>query len=68
MSRVVARRLIYLALLLALVLHNDLWYWNDASFVLGLPVGLLYHILFCLAVSLILGLLIRYAWPHASGE
>lgn len=62
------RRLIYVALLLAFVLRNDLWYWDDPSFVFGLPIGLLYHILFCVAVALILGLLVRYGWPKAFEE
>ena len=60
------RRLIYFALFLAFVLHNDLWYWDDPTFVLGLPIGLLYHILFCAGVALILGLLTGYAWPRVS--
>jgi len=68
LSRVAVRRLIYLALLLAFVLHNDLWYWDDPAFVLGLPIGLFYHIVFCLVVALLLGLLTRFGWPRAFEE
>ena len=33
-------------------LHNDFWLWSEARSVLGLPAGLVYHALFCLAVSI----------------
>jgi hypothetical protein len=29
-----------------------------------LPVGLTYHVAFCLVVALLMGLLVRYAWPR----
>jgi len=57
------RRLLYTALALAFLLHNDLWLWDDARSVAGLPVGLAYHVGFCLAVALLMGLLVRFAWP-----
>ena len=57
------RTLIYVALILALPLHSDFWLWNDSRRVLGLPVGLLYHVGFCLAMSVLMALLVRFAWP-----
>jgi len=63
-SRGTIRRLLYVALALAYLLHNDLWLWYDSRRVLGLPAGLTYHVLFCLAVALIFGLLVRFAWPR----
>ena len=57
------RRLLYLALVAAFVLHNDIWWWEDRSLVLGMPIGLTYHIALCLAAALIMALLVRYAWP-----
>ena len=63
MSRAAIRSLLYGALFLAFLLHNDLWLWNDARLVLGLPVGLVYHIGFCVGVALLMALLARYAWP-----
>ena len=45
------RRLVYAVLLLVYLLHNDLWLWHDSSIVLGLPVGLLYHVGFCAVAS-----------------
>lgn len=64
MSGTPARRLLHAALVLGLILHNDLWLWDDARFVAGLPVGLTYHIAFCLAVAGVMGLLVRFAWPE----
>ena len=63
MSRTLIRRLLHAALVLAFLLHNDIWQWDDDTRLAGLPVGLTYHIGFCLAVALLMGLLVRYAWP-----
>ena len=38
--------------------HNDLWWWHDDRIVLGLPIGLLYHVVYCLVVALLMGLLV----------
>ncbi len=54
MKTTTRRRLLYLTLPLLVVLHGDFWWWHDASTLLGLPIGLSYHILFCLAVSLVM--------------
>jgi hypothetical protein len=45
------------------LLHNDVWLWNDSRLWLGLPMGLVYHMFYCVAVSVVLGLLVIYAWP-----
>ena len=29
----------------------------------GLPVGLVYHVAFCVVVAVIMALLVKYAWP-----
>ena len=52
------------ALGLLYLLHNDLWLWDDPRLVLGLPVGLAYHVLFCVAAAVVLALLVVYAWPE----
>ena len=39
-----------LAFLLLFVLHHDLWFWDDATLILGLPVGLTYHVALCLQI------------------
>jgi hypothetical protein len=55
--------LLYALLGVLYLLHNDVWLWNDARLVFGLPMGLVYHFFFCIAVSAVLGLLVVYAWP-----
>ena len=57
------RWLLFAAWALLFLLHNDLWLWNDATAVLGLPVGLLYHLVFCLVAAVLMAALVRWAWP-----
>ena len=59
------RRLAVAVLLAALfVLHQDVWLWHDARLVAGLPIGLTYHLAYCLAVTLVLALAVRWSWPR----
>ncbi len=58
------RNLLYAALFVLYLLHNDLWNWHDRSLVLGLPIGLFYHVVFCVVTSGVLTLLVVYAWPE----
>ena len=55
--------LLYAALVVLYLLHNDLWLWNDSRLVFGLPTGLAYHVGFCIATSVVLALLVIHAWP-----
>jgi hypothetical protein len=57
------RLLAYAALGLLFLLHNDWWFWSDGSIVLGLPVGLLYHVLYMLATAAVMAFVVRFAWP-----
>ncbi len=52
------RRVFLLGIALFYLLHNDLWLWHDPSLVLGLPVGLVYHLAYCLAAAALMGLLL----------
>ena len=63
MSKRLAPVICFAGLILLFVLHNDVWLWNNARLILGLPVGLLYHIVFCIAASILMYALVRYAWP-----
>ena len=63
MTTAVMRRLAWAGLPVLFVLHNDFWLWDDPRFVLGLPVGLLYHVGFCAASAVVMVMLVRYAWP-----
>lgn len=58
------RWLLYVAMVLLYVLHNDFWLWHDATLVLGLPIGLTYHVFYCVVASFMMFLLVRYAWPR----
>jgi len=60
------KRLSLILLVVALyVLHQDFWFWRTAQPLIFsfLPVGLFYHACFTLAVSVVMWLLIRQAWP-----
>jgi hypothetical protein len=51
-------------ILLLIVLHQDFWFWNDATIVFGfLPIGLAYHIGLSLAAAGVWWLATTYAWP-----
>jgi hypothetical protein len=54
-----------LVLLVFFALHQDLWFWRSAQpLVFGvLPVGLAWHAGYTLAVSLVMTILVRRAWP-----
>lgn len=52
------------ALAALLLLHNDVWWWDDPTLVLGLPVGLAFHVALCVAASLVFWLITRMAWPE----
>jgi hypothetical protein len=53
-----------LAVVVLAIVRHDLWWWNDPRLVLGLPIGLTYHVLFCLAVSVVMAFAVR-AVPEA---
>ena len=55
---------LYAALFVLYLLHNDLWLWDDARLIASLPVGLLYHVVYSLVVSVALALLVGLAWPE----
>jgi len=60
------RALLYGALVLLFLLHQDFWLWDDPRMVLGLPVGLTYHLVYCLAAALLLAFAVRFAWPEGA--
>ena len=52
-------------------LHQDYWFWHSARpLVFGfVPIGLFYHGVYSLAVSVVMWALIRFAWPeHPASE
>ncbi|MFQ5527177.1 MAG: hypothetical protein ACE5GX_13060 [Thermoanaerobaculia bacterium] len=47
-----------LVVLALFALHQDFWLRDNSDLLFGLPVGLLYHVGYCLAVSLTFGLFV----------
>lgn len=53
------------------ILHQDIWFWRTARpLVFGfMPIGLFYHACFSLAASLLMWMLVKFAWPaHLESE
>ena len=58
-------RLIYIALILLAVLHQDFWLWDDATLLFGfMPIGLAYHTTYCIVAAGLWYLVTKYAWPE----
>lgn len=64
----IVRLALYAALAALYALHQDFWFRDDGRFVLGLPVGLTYHVLYCLAAAALMALLVKLAWPRLDGD
>lgn len=62
------RILLIVAVIALYVLHQDFWFWKT-PYLFGklpfgfLPVGLFYHACFAIAASLLLWMLVKFAWP-----
>lgn len=56
---------IALLLLVYYVLHQDFWNWTQARpLVFGfVPIGLFYHALYAAGASLLMKMLVTWAWP-----
>jgi len=57
--------LLVFAVVVLYVLHQDFWFWRTAHpLVFGfVPIGLFYHGCFSIAASLLMWLLVKFAWP-----
>jgi len=64
------RSLLVVAIIALYLLHQDFWFWRAAApIVLGfLPIGLFYHLCYTLAISALMWLLVRQAWPSRLEE
>ena len=63
MSGTVARWIFYILLVVLFILHQDLWLWNESDLLLGFPIGLYYHVMYCVAVATLMAFMVDYAWP-----
>jgi uncharacterized protein DUF3311 len=59
------RFLLVVAVIALYVLHQDFWYWRTAyPLVFGfVPIGLFYQAAFSVGASLLMWLLVKFAWP-----
>lgn len=62
--------LLSLLVLAVYILHQDTWNWHDRSLVFGfLPKGLAYHASYAVLCSIMMAILVRFAWPsHIEDE
>ncbi len=59
------RAALILAVITLYVLHQDIWFWRmSRPLVFGvIPIGLFYHACFSVAASLLMWMLVKFAWP-----
>ena len=51
-------------MLVLFVLHQDSWFRDDATLILGiLPIGLAYHMAFTAVAAIAWLVIVRFAWP-----
>ena len=63
-SSTVGRRVIWLLVAVLFVIHQDYWWWDSKSLVLGfMPIGLFYQAVFSIAAAAVWALATRLAWP-----
>ena len=57
--------IVYLLAVVLFVLHQDFWNFDKLTPLIGgfLPIGLAYHAAFSVACSLLMLLLVKFAWP-----
>ena len=59
------KALVWGLFLLMFLAHQDFWWWDDATMLLGfLPVGLAFHALFSIGCAALGWLAIKMAWPR----
>lgn len=59
-----AWRLVWIGAAALFILHQDFWFWNDRSLVLGfLPAGLAYHAAYSIAAALLWLAAVKFDWP-----
>jgi len=57
-------KLVAALVVLLVILHQDNWFWDDGTLVLGfMPVGLFYHACISMAASATWLLAVNYCWP-----
>lgn len=58
------QKFVWALVFLLVILHQDNWFWDDGTLVLGfLPIGLAYHACISIAASVTWFLATRFCWP-----
>ncbi|RMF40689.1 MAG: DUF3311 domain-containing protein [Planctomycetota bacterium] len=58
------KRIVWGLVLLLIILHQDVWFWESDYLVLGVvPIGLFYHACLSVAAGVVWYLATLYAWP-----
>jgi hypothetical protein len=64
-SSAVGRNTILVLAIALAVLHQDFWWWDSETLVLGfMPIGLAYHACYSIMAACLWALAIKIAWPH----
>ena len=64
-NTIMKRILLVVAVIALYALHQDFWFWRTSNpLVFGfIPIGLFYQACYSAAASLLMWLLVKYAWP-----
>lgn len=63
--------LILIAVFLLILIHQDLWFWDDEDLMFGfLPIGLAFHIFYTIVISVFWFAISIFAFPknHSSKD
>jgi hypothetical protein len=54
-----------LVIVVMVLLHQDFWLWKNKNLVFGfLPAGLAYHVCYSILASVVMAILVWFAWPQ----
>jgi hypothetical protein len=63
------KNVVWALVVLLLILHQDVWFWEDDTLVFGfMPITLLYHAGISVGASITWFLATKYAWPKVLDE
>ena len=57
------RLIVWILVLLLILAHQDTWNWSDDRLVVGMPIGLTYHLGLSIATALVWAFVCFFAWP-----
>lgn len=58
-----SRYLMAFGIAVLVLLHHDFWWWGTVRLVAGVPIHLLYHVVFSLIVAGVLAFGVARFWP-----